>query len=521
MLKLRNLLKILFSFPKKYTLTALVIVVAVAGYFYLQTKEGNDFEYIVVERGDLIQEVSVTGKVKPASRVDLAFESTGRVASLYVDIGDSVYAGQKLAGLNNAQYQAQYLQAQASLEAEQSRLDEMVKGTRPEELAVQEVRVQNAEQALVDAKEGLVDKINDTYTKSDDAIRNRADQLFNNPNSANPDLNFNTDFVVEIEIEAKRLVVGDILDNWSLELSGLNSDSGDLDDYYNSAKSNLSEINYFLNKLAFAVNGMSANVSVSQTTIDGYKTDIATARTNINTAITNLSTADEKLRTAEATLLLEEQTLVLKEAGATIEQIKEAEAKVKSAEANVSNYRALIGKTVIYSPISGIITKVDVDRGEIIQLNVPVITVISGAEFEIEANIPEADIAKVSVGDMAQITLDAYEDEDIFEAKIISIEPAETIIEGVSTYKTLFQFVEKDERIRSGMTANIDILTGMRENVISIPARLLRINGDAHLRVLEGEEIVDRVIKTGMRSTDGRVEIVSGLEELDKVITSK
>ncbi|MBU1557881.1 efflux RND transporter periplasmic adaptor subunit [Patescibacteria group bacterium] len=517
----KNLLRILKSYPKKYTISLLLIIVATGGYFYFFNNKSEAFEYIIAEKGNLTQEVSVTGKVRSSSKVNLAFESTGKVAGVYVDIGDKVYEGQTLAFLSNAQYQAQYSQAQASFEAEQSKLDELKKGTRIEELDVQRIKVQNAEQSLSDAKNNLFDKIKDSYTKSDDAVRNRADQLFNNPRSTNPDLNFSTDFMVEIEVESKRLLIEDILNNWNLELIGLDSYSEDLSTYYNSSKNNLSEINYFLNKLAYAVNGMSANSTVTQTTIDGYKTSIATARTNINTAITNLSTADEKLRTAEASLALERQTLVLKESGATDGQLKEQESRVKSAEANVSNYRALIAKTIIYSPISGVVTKVDIEKGEIIQLNAPAITVISGAEFEIEANIPEADISKVHVGDIAKITLDAYEDEDVFEAKIISIEPAETVIEGVSTYKTILQFTIKDEKIRSGMTANIDILTGIREDVISIPARLLRINDETHVLVLKGEESVDVIIETGMRSTDGRVEIISGLEEGDKVITSR
>ena len=506
------------NLPKKYYVIA-IIILAVIGFFIFRGNGDDKQRASMVERGNIVQEVSVTGKVQPANKVDLAFESTGKVAGIYKEVGETVYSGQMLASLNNAQYQAQYAQAKAGLEVEQSTLDELLKGIRSEELAIQVVKVQNAEQSLVDAKDGLVDKIWDAFTKSDDAVRNRADQLFNNPRSTNPDLTFSTDFVVEIETETKRLAIGEVLNDWSSELISLNTDS-DLDNYYNSAKNKLNELNSFLNILSFAVNGMSADATFSQTTIDGYKTDIATARTNVNTAITNLSTADEKLRTAEATLLLEKQNLALKEAGATPEQIKTQEAKVKSAQANVNNYGALIAKTIIYSPINGIVTKVDVERGEIIQLNTPVISVISGAEFEIEANIPEADIAKVKLEDIAQVTLDAYGDDDIFAVKIISIEPAETIVEGVSTYKTIFQFEDKSELIRSGMTANIDIITENKKDVIFVSYRVLQTDseGNRFVEVTEDEEVVKKIVQTGIRGTDGKIEILSGLNEGDEII---
>lgn len=522
-MKIKNLIKILLSYPKKYTISALMIVLLVGGYFVFENKNDQNFEYITVEIGDLRQEVSVTGKVKPASKVDLAFESTGKVTDIYVDVGDKVYSGQVLARLNSDQYVAQYNQAKASLDVEQSRLNELKKGTRFEEVDVQKVKVANAEQSLLDAKNNLVVKIKDSYIKSDDAVRNKVDQLFDNPFSASPNLNIVTNFNLELKAESGRIHMEEIITSWFSSISSDEKIFNNLSVQTNLTKQNLNEISSFLDNIALIANGLSVTSTLTQTTIDGYKTAINTGRTNINTALSNIFTAEEKLKTAESTLSLEKQTLILKEAGATYEQIKEQEAKVKSAQANVDNYVAFINKTIIYSPISGIVTKVNLEKGEIAQLNTTAIMIISGAEFEVEANIPEADIAKINLGDIAQITLDAYEVNDIFEAKIISIEPAETVVEGVSTYKTVFQFTKKDQRIKSGMTANIDILTDVRKNALSIPARLLRGNDGEKVEVLaeDGKTVIEKNIETGMRSTDGRVEIISGLKEGDKVITSK
>ena len=289
---------------KKYIIYTVVIIAVILGAYFLffRGNDSNSYEFAVAERGDIRQEVGVTGKVKPSSKVDLAFESGGKIASVFVDVGDKVYVGQQLAALNNSQYQAQYAQAQAQLEVEKTRLKDLEEGTRSEEILIQQVRVQNAEQSLSDAKNSLVDKIKDSYTKSDDAIRNQTDQLFINPRSTNPQLIFNTSSGLEIDIESKRMAIESTLTSWSTSLLNDQNIFSNLSNYANIAKQNLSEINYYLDKVALAVNGMSANSNFSQTTIDGYKSDVNIARTSVNTAIANISASDEKLRTAESTL---------------------------------------------------------------------------------------------------------------------------------------------------------------------------------------------------------------------------
>ena len=73
------------------------------------------FETAVVERGNVVQVVSITGRVKAAESADLAFEKTGTVARILVDIGDSVYRGETLVTLSNADISAQLAQAQANV----------------------------------------------------------------------------------------------------------------------------------------------------------------------------------------------------------------------------------------------------------------------------------------------------------------------------------------------------------------------------------------------------------------------
>ena len=109
------------------SIAALAVVVFI-GYSLLFGEEGESgIDTVVVSRGDILQEVSVTGRVKPAQAVDLAFEASGRISYLPVSIGEKVFAGQVLAALSSADTQALLASAQAKQRAEEARFEKLLK----------------------------------------------------------------------------------------------------------------------------------------------------------------------------------------------------------------------------------------------------------------------------------------------------------------------------------------------------------------------------------------------------------
>lgn len=282
-------------YKKPIFIVAVIIILIIAGYFYFSRAKKPNYETVVAKKGTVVQEVSVTGKVKPAENVDLAFEKAGKVAWVNIKIGDRVRLGDTLVTLVNGDLTAQLDQAKASVEEQKAKLDELKKGTRQEEIQVQQVKVDNA-------RADLIDKIQDAYTKSDDAVRNKVDQVFSNSRTATPQLNYylNTESVLKTDIEWRRFSIESMLNFWK----------SSVDINVATVKKNLDEIKLFLDKVALAVNNASANSNLSQTTLDIWKSDISTARTNLNTAIVNLSSS-------ESTLAVEENQLALEKAGNT------------------------------------------------------------------------------------------------------------------------------------------------------------------------------------------------------------
>lgn len=524
-----NLFNFMNFFKKPEVIFILIIaVVALGVYTYRAIVKKPAYDFVVAKKGTIIQEVSVTGRVKAAESVDLAFEKSGKVGAVYVKIGSKIFAGQRLAALSNGELAADLSKAKANLEAEKAVLAEMKKGTRPEEITIAETDLANAKSkadaVLKEAYDAALTAAGEAAVKGKNALLTLTDLQFKYFASNDQD---SVTIVNAKKIAAKAMLGADNAGMMATEdISRLDGGAyGAVQDAIaDPTDENIDEallqISGALQKVKNALDTIKVTTSFTAT----EKTNLSTEKTTIGAEISTISAEKQTIAVQKTTntnnIAAAEAALALKKAGSTPEEIAAEEAKVKSLEASVASAKAALDKTVIISPIGGIVSKQDVKAGEMATANTRVISIISDKKFEIEANVPEADIAKIVIGDEAKITLDAYGSNVIFEAKVIKIDPAETIIEGVATYKITLQFIKDDERVKSGMTANIDILTAKKDDVIVIPTRAVSTkDGEKMAQILVGEEIKEVMIKTGLRGSDGNIEIISGVSEGDKIVT--
>ena len=402
--------------------------------------------------------IQATGKLVPLESANLGFSRAGIVAWAPKKVGEVVPRGALLAELNLSELRANLLEAEAMVVAETAKLEELNLGTRPEELAITETELKNAETALDHAEKNLQETLLNSYTKADDAVRNQADQLFIEPRSGNPDLVFSLldqnsyvepdfDSTDGILIEVERRQIEKDLMVW---VGKLNTAS------VAEVTVNLSKIKGFLDRLALITNALVEVIGLTQATIDDYRGAVATARADINTAINNLFTATEELNNAEASLALVRRELSLDQAGSLPQVILAQVAKVNQAKAKVAIIEAQITGGRIVAPFAGTISRYDPKVGEAVAANIGLISLISAGELEIEANVPEVHIGELLVGDRALIEFDAFLDEEFF-GHITSIEPAETLVDGVVNFKVKITLDAQDPRLKSGLTANIEI----------------------------------------------------------------
>lgn len=192
------------------------------------------------------------------------------------------------------------------------------------------------------------------------------------------------------------------------------------------------------------------------------------------------------------------------------------------ADAQASNESVLsrMNKRKIFAPFSGTVARVGIKAGESTgSLSAEgttsgTITLISENDYEVTLKAPEISVAKLRVGQDVAITLDAYGKDVVFPGKITSINPAETIVDGVPVYETKVSFINRDERIRSGMTATATIVVAQKENVVMVPVYVVTANEDgvASVMIDTGDGASEqRVVTLGLRGVNSFVEITSGL----------
>lgn len=541
-----------------------------AGYYYYVNKQkGSLYEFALVKHGAFTQEISASGKVEPPTKINLRFKNSGKLTVLNVKTGEIVAVRQLLAKQNTDALDARISETKAIINARKAKLNQLLQGASHEDIAISETKISNAEISIANTKQTLEDAeknleniknkadidlnnlyedvkdiLNDAYIKADDAINKRTDDMFDNDISLNPQLSFaSMNSQAKTDSEWKRVIAGNELKTFKTELDSLNSDYLNLDNTTEKAKNHLAEIEDFLIGLNEAVHGA---LGISQTVIGNYKTNILTGRENINTAVSSINNqkqliASQKitnqknidsakkdvnsalndLKTAEGNLKTARDELALKKAPARNPDIALYEAEIKQAEAQMLKIEAEKQEMIISSPAAAIITETKGEVGETINPDTIVISLMPLGNLEIKVNIFEADVINVNVHSEARITLDAFSDGTEWKGKVVSLDPAETIIGGAVYYKAAILFDKEDERIKPGMTANVWIKTIEKKDALFIPFKALKEkSGKKYVEVLEENKIKEKEIQTGIKGENEMIEIISGLNEDEQIILS-
>ena len=534
---------------------ALVGGLAVSAFFLFKNNSAPAYNFSTVARGDIAEEVSLTGNVKPAKNVNLAFERSAKIASVNFNVGDMVKTGQIIASLAAADLSAQLVQAQAAYDNQSAILKSLLNGARPEDVQVSKTQEQNAQKSLTDAQTNFTnmeiktnndlsalynksnDLLNDAYTKAFDALYNKTDGIFNNGSSDQPTLTILlSESSLNNTLEQDRPLKNQELSLMKNEIDAMGSDSANIDSALTDALMHLNKVRDYLNTLSNALNYAIISSAMPQSQILIFKLNINSGLANLNSAITavdgqikalaaqkianqnSMDLARSQQNQANNNLILAQNQLKLKQAGATSDQIAMQEAQVRQASAAVQNVQAQLAKSVLISPIDGIVSRQDAKVGEIAPMNAPLVSIISNAKFQIDALAPEADIEKIKIGQTASVTLDADNSHASFQAKVINVDPAKTLINGSNSYKISLEFLADDPLIRDGLTANIVIAASLKKDVLLIPASSVIRQYNKEIVLIKNAQggLDEKTITTGI-SQNGLIEVSSGLSQGDQV----
>lgn len=491
--------------PKTSVFLAIIIIAIV---FSIVSGGNTKNEQVTVVKGAVKEQVAVTGKTVSVHDVSLGFEKAGTIASTPVSVGSRVSKGQILATLDSSELSADLAKAKANLAQEVVKLETTRRGSAL---------------SFGDARANLVSKIKDAYVKTDDAIRNNVDTFFKNPRQSGNYIEFSfkdggteyrfpLDSDLQIKINSERYALEKVLNNWQTSLQSIDS-AKDLDPYVLTAENNLNQTKSFLNTVALAANSIVATEYQYEATINGYKSTVSEARTSVFTAVTNLLAAKEKVTSAPKPIT------DTSGANTVFDDVLTQEARVEQFQAELDAVRAQLEKTIIRSPIDGLVTKQDAEVGEIVTSGTKLVSVISDAQMEIEANVSEVNIGKLQLNNTVSITFDAFLGQT-YTGKVFYIEPAETIVDDVVNYKIKISIEGDIKDIKSGLTANLTIDTRSKENVLKVPRySLLSKDGKTYIQkiVAGSKDIVNVEVTPGLIGSDGFVEITGDINEGDLI----
>ena len=250
----------------------------------------------------------------------------------------------------------------------------------------------------------------------------------------------------------------------------------------------------------------------------------------------------------------------------SIAQIKSAEESanaarfsVKSSQASLKELRTSLNRTTIYAPMTGIISKLDVEKGErvvgTIQMQgTEMMRIADLNDMEVRVDVSESDIPRVSYGDEVDVEVDAYINR-VFKGRVTQIANSASNT-GATQSLTSDQVTNFEVRIsitpesykdlvaagktypfRPGMSASVEVKTEIREDIISVPIQAVttrdkdedkkgkkkKDKDDSELDFLEvvfvvsGDSVIQKEVTTGIQD-DSYIQILTGVEEGDEIV---
>lgn len=466
----------------------ILLIIAFSG------KKGEEISTHTVTRDTLIEEVVVSGTIDTDQRVDLSFSDVGRIASVSVKRGDRVSSGRVLASLDTADLEAELREARANVSLQQATSDASFVDLESARRNIDRLTLE--QNSLVSGSlrtllsQGLeAYPVSSSYSVPAPVISGTyADTAQGS---------------YEISVYASSSTAGA-----SFVVSGLENN------LYGEALTQY--------PVPLGTKGLFIQFPAGYNYINTKWTiDIPNERSSLYTV--NKGVYDQALATRDRVIAQAEDTyasLRIQESEATDQSITRA--RIEQAKARVDGILARIARRKIIAPFSGIIQEVNLKVGESVTTAFQSAIILSSpGGYGVELSIPELFISKLSAGLSVIVEVDALPGQ-VFSGTLSTVSSSETDRNGVSVYQGYVIF-DKDVDVsvfRAGMTATVRILVQEFKDVLVVPNEYIErdTSGISRVKMMQGEETIEKEIIIGMRNNAGLVHVVEGVNENDILV---
>lgn len=435
---------------------------------------------VLTHLGDIVIQVSETGTIEPVDKVDVKSKAAGRLLAIPIQEGQYVTKGQLIATVDRSLIDPQLTRDQAQLRQAQARLSQT-------ELNYA-LQVKQTAAAIAQAQAGL--------------------------NTAQAHL-----AVVAAGARPQEL---------AQQQEAVSRAQISYDDAVRTQKRRQSLLGRgFISQ---------ADYDASQVAVDTAASSLATARqalllTQAGPRVQDV--ADARAQVQAARVQLDAARANVGQDAVKASDITQARASVAQISGDIQQLQVNISDTRILAPASGIVLKKYKEPNEIVQSattgfsDAQAIVATLGSRLEVKVGINEVDISKVHAHAPARITVDALPDAT-FVGSVTELAPASTnafdtssgsSTSSISKFSVKVGFARYDPRLRSGMSANVAIISRKHAHVVLAPLEAVPFPGkQGQVKVLTalGKQ-EKRTVVTGLRN-DTDVEIVSGLHTSEKLV---
>lgn len=262
----------------------------------------------------------------------------------------------------------------------------------------------------------------------------------------------------------------------------------------------------------------------------------------LNTAKANLASTESNLSYQSANMkryltLYKKGLVSADEYENALLAYRQAKEQVASSRENVQKAQTNLGYATITSPIDGTVISKSVEEGQTVaaSFNTPELFTIAKdlKNMQVIANVDEADIGGVAVGNRVNFTVDAYPD-DTFEGVVKQVRLEATTTNNVVTYEVVISAPNADLKLKPGLTANVTIYTKEQANILSVANKALRFTptketvgkdmkivdckGKNKVWTLNGNTLTAHSVNIG-QSDAMHTQIISGIKAGQSVVT--
>ena len=478
------------------TVAVVVVLIGAIGWVVLgRSKNGPDPAALkkveVVERGDFQTSIRATGNLEPLIDVEVKSNVEGEIVKLYVQNGDYVEQGDDLIDLDPELYQEEKKQAEADVRAakaqvKQAELNILLKQERlGSQLAQADADLKMAQASLETTQASTITQINQAET-----------EILTAKNSLDQD---------NIALEQARIALEQANITLSEQETSLNSAKIALD----NAKSELDRNTELYDKELVSkkaledaqaqhvnaevqyknaqkrVESQNQTILSQKRTIKVRETSIASRELTLENQRKNLedlkkmrknSEEEARLRVENSRTRLNELELNLENEKSLSEQSRvSADANQLRRESTLKNQTERLEWTKIKAPMSGIITLLELEVGEIVtsgrsafSQSPPLMTIVDPSKMVVKTFINEVDMERLKDGQKAKIKVDAYQTKT-YEGQVYEISPSGQQQDNIISFEVMIEVLGSPEELRPGMSTDVDIITYEEKNVLMVP----------------------------------------------------